>query len=61
MLALSAKDSWLIVLILISIGGFVFAARLAPRLTEGRAALYSVGFSLAFTLLALAAGIAVLR
>ncbi|HLG73120.1 MAG TPA: hypothetical protein VK009_22080 [Chloroflexota bacterium] len=59
--ALSPKDSWLVVLILISIAGFAAAARLSPRITEGRATLFSVGFSVAFTLLALAAGIAVLR
>jgi len=62
MLGLSPKDAWLIVLVLISTAGFLVAARWSGRLADGRPiVLYSVGFSVAFVLLALATGLAVLR
>ena len=59
--ALSAKDAWLIVLIVISIAGFAAAGRWGARLSEGRATLYTVGFSVTFTILTLAVGLVVLR
>ncbi|HLQ32943.1 MAG TPA: hypothetical protein VK457_09660 [Chloroflexota bacterium] len=62
MLGLSPKDAWLVALLLISVGGYLAAARWSSRLADGRPiVMYSVGFSLAFVLLALATGLAVIR
>ena len=62
MLGLSPKDASLIGLLLISALGFLAAARWSGRLADGRPiVLYSVGFSVAFVVLALATGLAVLR
>ncbi len=62
MVGLPARETWLIALLLISCAGFWAAARWASRLSDGAPIMaYSIAFSLAFTLLALAAGLAVLR
>jgi len=62
MFGLSPKDSSLLALLLLSSCAFLAAARWSGRLPAGRTVLiYSVGFSLAFVLLALASGLAVLR
>ena len=62
MLGLSPKDAWLIGLVLISSGGFLVAARWSRQLADGRPmVIYSIGFSLAFVLLTLASGVALLR
>ena len=62
MLGLSVKDSWMVTLIALSVGAFVAAARCPDNVALGRAIIpASVGFSLAFMLLALLIGLAVLR
>ncbi len=54
---LSPKNEWLAGLILISICGFLIATRLPDK----RASLYTVGFSVVFTGLALLIGVLVIR
>lgn len=58
---LSPKDASLVVLLLISIGAFAAAGRWAGHLSDGRALLFTVGFSVVFTVLAIVSGLAVLR
>jgi hypothetical protein len=60
MLGLSPKDAWLGGLLVISVAAFL-AAGGSGRLVNGRALVPCVGFSLAFTFLALMTGLAVLR
>ena len=57
----SAQDIWLGMLLLISAAGFAAAARWGHRLSEGRVVLYGVCFSVMFTALVVAVGIAILR
>jgi len=62
MLGLSAKDTSLLALLLLSGVAFGAAARWSGRLAADRAmVIYSVGFSVAFVLLALLSGLSVLR
>jgi hypothetical protein len=62
MFGLSPKDSWLIGLLVISCAAFLAAARWSRQLEDGRPiVVYSIGFSLAFAAVALAAGLALLR
>ena len=63
MFGLSPKDAWLAALLVLSCAAFAAAARWSRQLEDGRPPFmaYSVGFSLAFTLLALAAGVALYR
>ena len=62
MFGLSPKDAWLAALLVLSGAAFVAAARWSRQLEDGRPFMVcSVGFSLAFTLLALAAGVALYR
>lgn len=58
----SAKDSWTLALLALSIVAFLAAAHCSERLAAGRAVIIgSVGFSLGFAVLALLSGLAVLR
>jgi hypothetical protein len=62
MLGLSAKDSWLLALLVLSSCAYWAAACWSGRLAADRAVvIYSVGFSVAFVLLALFSGLSVLR
>lgn len=62
MFGLSPNGTWLAALLVLSCAAFVAAARWSRQLEDGRPfMMYSVGFSLAFTLLALAAGMALYR
>lgn len=62
MFGLSPKDTWLAALLVISCAAFVAAARWSRQLEDGRPiVMYSVGFSLAFAVLALATGVALYR
>ncbi|HEY8694596.1 MAG TPA: hypothetical protein VIR57_17850 [Chloroflexota bacterium] len=62
MFGLSPKDAWLLALLAISCAAFLAAARWSRQLEDGRPiVMYSIGFSLAFAVLALLAGLAALR
>jgi hypothetical protein len=62
MLGLSVKDSSLLALLLLSSFAFWVASRWSGRLSADRAmTIYSVGFSVAFVLLALLSGLSVMR
>ena len=62
MLGLTAKDTWLLMLLALSAIAFTAAARWATLFAASRAlVVYSVGFSLAFVVLALLSGLSVLR
>jgi hypothetical protein len=62
MFGLSPKDAWLLALLVISCAAYLAAAVWWHQLEDGRPiVLYSIGFSLAFALLALATGMALLH
>lgn len=62
MLGMSIKDTSLLALLLLSSGAYWAAARWDGRLAADRAVvIYSVGFSVAFVLLAVLSGLSVLR
>jgi low temperature requirement protein LtrA len=62
MLGLPPADAWLAAMIVVSIGLFLATARWSRRLAEGRAlTTYSIGVSLAFSLLAVLTGLALFR
>lgn len=59
MFGLSPKETWQLALIGLSCAAYLAAAVWAGQLEDGRPiVMYSVGFSLGFALLALAAGMA---
>jgi len=62
MLGLTGKDTWTLLLLALSAIAFTAAARWYTLFAAGRAlVVYSVGFSLAFVVLALLSGLSVLR
>jgi hydrogenase/urease accessory protein HupE len=61
-LGLSVQNSWLAVLLVFSAAIFIATARGARLFTRDRSLMaYSIGFSVAFTALAIAAGLSFLR